>query len=221
VAATDDGPAAVVCGWLPGSAGGDGIADVLFGIVNPSGKLPVTFPRTAGQCPIFHGHKQGGEVVSYTDTPGVGELYPFGHGLAYTTFEYRALDVPSTEVPTDGCLPVTVELANTGDRAGDEVVQLYAKVWGRGVTRPVRELVGFARVALEPGETKQVTFDLDLAILAYHDLDLRLVMTPGPVELMAGGSSADLPVAASLTLTGDTVVHERRTVFLTNHTITS
>jgi beta-glucosidase len=221
VAATDDGPAAVVCGWLPGSAGGEGIADVLFGIANPSGKLPVTFPRTAGQCPIFHGHKQGGEVVSYTDTPGVGELYAFGHGLAYTTFEYRRLDVPSTELPTHGRMPVTVEVANTGDRAGEEVVQLYARVWGRQVTRPVRELVGFARCALEPGEAKRVTFDLDLAILAYHDRGMRLVVTPGPVELMAGGSSADLPVAASLTLTGDTVVHERRTVFLTNHTITS
>jgi beta-glucosidase len=221
VSAAADGPAAVVCAWLPGSAGGEGIADVLFGVVNPSGKLPVTFPRTAGQCPIFHGHKQGGAVISYTDTPGVGELYPFGHGLSYTTFEYRALDVPCTEVPADGRIPVTVEVANTGDRAGDEVVQLYAKVWGRRVTRPVRELVGFARVALGAGETKRVTFDLDLAILAYHDLDMRLVTTPGPIELMAGGSSADLPVSASLSITGDTVVHERRVVFLTHHTIAS
>ena len=118
------------------------------------------------------------------------------------------------------CVPVTVELANTGDRAGEEVVQLYAKVWGRSVTRPVRELVGFARVALEPGETKRVTFDLDLAILAYHDLDLRLVMTPGPVELMAGVSSADLPVSVDLVLTGATTVHPRRTAFLTPHTVT-
>jgi beta-glucosidase len=221
VAATDDGPAAVVCAWLPGSAGGDGIADVLFGVANPSGRLPVTFPRAAGQCPIFHGHKQGGEVISYTDSPGEGELYPFGHGLSYTTFEYRSLDVPSTEPPTDGRVPVTIDVANTGDRAGEEVVQLYAKVWGRKVTRPVRELVGFARVALEPGEAKRVTFDLDLAILAYHDVGMRLVVTPGPVELMAGGSSADLPVAASLTLTGGTVEHQRRTVFLTDHAISS
>lgn len=220
VAAGDRGPDAVLCAWLPGSAGGEGIADVLFGAVCPSGKLPVTFPRSGGQCPIFHGHKQGGEVISYTDLPGPDALYPFGHGLSYTTFEYLSLTTPTDNLPTTGTVPVTVEVENTGTRAGEEVVQLYAKLWGRKVTRPVRELVGFARVALEPGETRRVTFDLDLAILAYHDLDMRLVVTPGPVELMAGGSSAELPVSVTLACTGDTVVHERRTVFLTSCRIT-
>ena len=125
------------------------IADVLFGLENPSGRVPITIPRTAGQCPIFHGYKHGSEPSTYTDLDDSGPAYAFGHGLSYTTFEYRSLTVDSAEVDADGTVEVRVEVANTGDRSGEEVVQLYARIRRRGVTRPVRELVGFDRVALE------------------------------------------------------------------------
>jgi beta-glucosidase len=216
ITASDDGPAAVLWTGLPGSVGGVGVADVLFGEQNPSGRLPITFPRTAGQCPLYHGIKQGGSVTRYTDLPDLGPAYPFGHGLSYTTFEYRSINLSSSEVPADGVVSVTIEVENTGDREGHEVVQLYTRVSHRRVTRPERELVGFARVPLAPGETAQVTFELDVRILAYYDLDMRLVMTPGPVELMAGRSALDLPLSAPLTVTGAPIALERRTTFLTD-----
>ena len=158
VSVAEGGPAAVVCMWLPGSAGGEGIADVLFGIENPSGKLPVTFPRTAGQCPIFYSHKQGGEPATYTDLADNGPLYPFGHGLSYTTFQYRTIEAGSTEMSTTGTVSVTVEVANSGSRAGEEVVQLYARLSAPRVSRPVRELVGFttSRARTRRGEARDL-----------------------------------------------------------------
>ena len=198
IMAGDGGPAAVLCAWLPGSVGGVGVADVLFGLQNPSGRLPMTFPRSAGQCPLYHGVTQGGAVSVYTDLSDQGPAYPFGHGLTYTTFEYRSLELGSSEVSPNGIVPVTVEVENTGDRHGHEVVQLYASLSGRRVTRPERELVGFARVPLAPGKTVKVTFELDMRILAYYDVDMRLVMTPGQVELMAGPSALDLPLTTKV-----------------------
>ena len=129
VYAEDGGPAAVIYAYQPGSVGGVAIADVLFGIENPSGRIPITIPRTAGQCPIFHGHKHGGEPSTYTDIEDSGPAYPFGHGLSYTTFEYRSISPGCRRGrPPTAHVQVQVEVANTGDRAGEEVVQLYASI---------------------------------------------------------------------------------------------
>ena len=192
---------------------------MLFGIENPSGRVPITIPRTAGQCPIFHGYKNGSDPSTYTDLDDSGPAYAFGHGLSYTTFEYRSIAVDSSEVEVEGAVEVHVEVANTGDRSGEEVVQLYASIRRRGVTRPVRELVGFERVALDAGRVATVTFTLQPAILAYYDLDMNLVMTPGDVRLMAGPSSAELPLTTSFTITGEPTTLTSRTVHLTPSTI--
>ena len=213
------GPAAVVHAWLPGSVGGAAIADILFGIENPSGRIPITIPRTAGQCPIYHGYRHGSEPSTYTDLDDSGPAYPFGHGLSYTTFEYQSLTVDTPEVGAGGTIQVRVEVANSGDRAGEEVVQVYAQLQRRGVTRPVRELVGFDRVALDAGATATVTFSLQPALLAYYDVDMELVVTPGEVQLMAGPSSARLPLTTTFTITGDLVTLASRTVHLTTSSI--
>jgi beta-glucosidase-like glycosyl hydrolase len=213
------GPAAVVQAGQPGSVGGVGIADVLFGVENPSGRVPITIPRTAGQCPIYHGHRHGSEPSTYTDLDDSGPAYPFGHGLSYTTFAYRSLTVDRDEVEAGGTVKVGVEVTNTGDRSGEEVVQVYAQLQRRGVTRPVRELVGFERVSLDADGTAVVTFLLQPALLAYYDVDMDLVVTPGTVELMAGPSSATLPLTASVTITGKPVTLTSRTVHLTRSSI--
>lgn len=220
VYATEGGPAAVIYAYQPGSVGGVAIADILFGVENPSGRVPITIPRTAGQCPNFHGHKRGGEPSTYTDLEDSGPAYAFGHGLSYTTFEYRSITVDSTEVTADGTVAVTVEVANTGDRAGEEVVQLYASISRRQVTRPMRELVGFERASLDPGGVATVTFAFQPKILAYCDVDMNLVVTPGEVRLMAGLSSAELPLATTFTITGEPVSLPARTVHLTPSTVT-
>jgi len=219
VYAAEGGPVAVINAYQPGSVGGVAIADVLFGLENPSGRIPITIPRTAGQCPIFHGHKHGGQPSTYTDLEDSGPAYPFGHGLSYTTFEYRCMTVDRAEVAAEGSVQVEVEVANTGDRSGEEVVQLYASIRRRGVTRPVRELVGFDRVALEAGAVATVTFTLQPAILAYYDVDMKLVVTPGAVRLMAGPSSARLPLTTTFAITGEPITLTSRTVHLTRSSI--
>ena len=216
VLAEDGGPAAVIHAYQPGSVGGVAIADVLFGIENPSGRVPVTIPRTAGQCPIYHGYKNGSDPSTYTDLDDSGPAYAFGHGLSYTTFEYLSIDVDAPEVDMTGSVDVNVRVANTGDRSGEEVVQLYASIRRRGVTRPVQELVGFHRVSLEPGEEAIATFTLEPGILAYYDTDMNLVVTPGEVHLMAGPSSASLPLTTTFMIIGDPALLESRTVHLTS-----
>jgi beta-glucosidase len=215
VLAEEGGPVAVVHAYQPGSAGGAAVADVLFGVENPSGRVPITIPRTAGQCPIFHGHKHGGEPSTYTDLEDSGPAYHFGHGLSYTTFEYRSIAVDKSEVDGAGAVKVQVEVANVGDRAGEEVVQLYASIRRRGVTRPVRELVGFDRVALAPGAAATVAFTLRPAILAYYDVGMNLVLTPGEVALMAGPSSASLSLTTVFQIVGEPRTFESRKVHLT------
>ena len=219
VLAEEGGPVAVVHAFQPGSVGGVAIADILFGLENPSGRLPITIPRTAGQCPIYYGHKHGGEPGTYTDLADSGPAYAFGHGLSFTTFTYRTIAVGATEVGALGSIEVVVEVANTGSRAGEEVVQLYASMRRRRVTRPTRELVGFQRISLEPGGVATVSFTLRPAILAYYDVDMNLVMTPGLVELMAGPSSADLPLKTQFEVTGETAKLAARKVYATSSTI--
>jgi beta-glucosidase-like glycosyl hydrolase len=219
VLAEEGGAAAVIQAGLPGSVGGTAIADVLFGVENPSGRLPITIPRTAGQCPIYHGHRHGSEPSTYTDLEDSGPAYPFGHGLSYTTFDYRSITLDRAEVEADGSVQVRVEVVNSGDRSGEEIVQLYAQLRRRGVTRPVRELVGFDRVALNAGQGATVAFELRPALLAYYDVDMNLVVTPGDVELMAGPSSARLPLSATFAITGEPVTLASRTTHLTRSSI--
>ncbi len=188
---------AILEAWFPGVEGGNAIADVLFGDVNPSGKLPVTFPRNVGQIPIYHARKNTGRppraeekyTSKYIDVPWT-PLYPFGHGLSYTTFAYDSLEVASPVVHLgDISQRVSVRVTNTGRRPGEEVVQLYVRDDVASVTRPVRQLRGFKRVALAPGESKTVTFELGFDDLAMYDLEMRPVVEPGTFTVFVGGSS--------------------------------
>lgn len=205
---------AVVWAWLPGEEGGNAIADVLSGAVNPAGRLPVSIPRHVGQVPIHHDMRARGDrsefYGDYTDGP-VSPLFAFGHGLSYSAFDYGDLDVAtgSTSEPS----VVTVEITNTGDRAGDEVVQLYVRDDVASVARPIQELVGFTRVSLDPGESRQVAFTVDPSRLSFHDTSMRLVTEPGSFMFAVGASSADLRSTATVELAGE-VTEFRRTAIV-------
>ncbi len=181
--------------WFAGTQAGHAIADVLFGDVNPGGKLPVTFPRHAGQSPIYYNYKATGRpptdqkyTSKYLDVPWT-PLYPFGHGLSYTTFRLSGLQLSSQRIAPDGRLTVSVEVENTGSRAGDEVVQLYVRDVAASVTRPVRELKGFERVSLRPGEKRRLQFTLAPEHLGFLDQNMRFVVEPGEFKVFAGTSS--------------------------------
>jgi len=198
--------AAVLMAWLPGQEGAAAIADVLVGDVSPGGKLPISFPRTSGQIPTYYGHKVSGGRShwkgDYVDAPS-SPLYPFGFGLGYTTFALSESAVEQNEMAWNGTVTVRARVANTGDRNGDEVVQLYIRDPEASVTRPVLELKGFARVELEPGESKQVTFELPVAQIGFYDRDLCYVVEPGVVEVFVGTSARDLLEAGSFTVVAD------------------
>ncbi|HEX8068649.1 MAG TPA: beta-glucosidase BglX [Pyrinomonadaceae bacterium] len=184
--------------WFAGTEAGDAIADVLFGDVNPGGKLPVTFPRAAGQEPLYYNHKNTGRPPDpnnkysskYLDVPWT-PLYPFGYGLSYTQFQYSNLTLSAPRIPASGRLTVSVDVTNAGRRAGDEVVQLYIRDAAASVTRPVRELKGFERVTLRPGERRRVTFTLTPAELGFYDRALRFRVEPGPVQVFVGPNSVE------------------------------
>lgn len=183
--------------WFLGVETGHAVADVVFGDVNPGGKLPVTFPRTLGQVPIHYAHKNTGRppgpdkyTSKYLDVP-VTPLYPFGHGLSYTGFEFRNLTLTRTAMTAADTLEVSVDVSNTGDRRGDEVVQLYVRDEVASVTRPVKELRGFRRIGLEPGETRTMTFELTADDLAFHGPDMARIVEPGAFRVTVGPSSAE------------------------------
>jgi len=179
---------AILEGWYLGQAAGTAVADVLFGDVNPGGKLPITFPRAVGQIPAYYYHKPSGRrgYLFADEAP----LFCFGHGLSYTTFAYRNLRLSANSIHAGERVTLTVEVTNTGERAGDEVVQLYIHdVLSKCVTRPMKLLKGFQRIALQPGETKTVTFEVGPTQLQYLDERMQLVVEPGQFELMVGGSS--------------------------------
>jgi beta-glucosidase len=178
---------AILEGWYSGQEGGTAVAEVLFGDVNPGGKLPVSFPRSVGQLPVFYNRKPTARR-GYLFEPAK-PLFPFGHGLSYTTFVYSAPAVTPARIPPDGRATVSVEVANTGSRAGDEVVQLYIRAEVSRATRPVLELKGFRRVTLKPGEKQTVTFELGPEHLSYHGPDMRRVVEPGRFQILVGGSS--------------------------------
>ena len=198
--------AAVVQAWLPGEEGAEAIADVLTGVVSPDGKLPISYPRSAGQIPIYYGHKVSGGRShwkgDYVDGPA-SPLYPFGHGLGYTTFRISDLSVTPDLATWNGAVKVSASVTNTGDREGDEVVQLYVRDPVASVTRPMLELKGFARVGLPAGGSARVTFDLPVGQLGFYDRDLEYVVEPGSIDVLVGTSSADLDLAGSFTVVPD------------------
>jgi len=196
---------AIVQAWLPGEEGGAAVAEVLFGEVNPGGKLPVTFPRSVGQVPIFYAHKPSG-MSSYWYKDYVNEkvtpLYPFGHGLSYTTFAYDGLCL-SREAATQGeSVDISFTLTNTGAVAGDEVVQLYVRDEYASSPRPMKELKGFTRVRLEPGQARTITFHLPVDQLAFFDENLNLVLEPGTIQVQIGSSSQDIRLEGAFEITG-------------------
>jgi beta-glucosidase len=181
---------AILEGWYLGQEGGTTVAEVLFGDVNPSGKLPVSFPRGVGQLPLFYNRKPTALRGYLFDS--TRPLFPFGHGLSYTTFAYSAPTVAPARIPPDGRTTASVEVTNTGARAGDEVVQLYLRAEVSRATRPVRELKGFRRISLAPGERRTVTFELGPEQLSYHGPEMKRVVEPGRFQVMVGGSSDEV-----------------------------
>ncbi len=189
---------AILESWFAGIQGGNAIADVLFGDVNPGGKLPVTFPRVVGQVPLYYNHKNTGRppdpnnkyTSKYLDAL-VTPLFPFGFGLSYTRFRLTDLRLGASIIRPDGRVTVTVDVENTGDRLGDEVVQLYIRHIAASVTRPVKELKGFERITLKPGEKKRVTFTLAREHLGFYNRDMRFVVEPGELKVFVGANSVD------------------------------
>lgn len=179
---------AILEGWYLGQETGAAVADVLFGDVNPGGKLPITFPRSVGQLPAYYYQKPSAKR-GYLFT-SAEPLFPFGYGLSYTTFRYDNLRLASPRIGVGGTAIVSVEVTNTGERAGDEVVQVYVRDQVSSLTRPVKELRGFRRITLQPGETRTVEFDLPPEALAFLDENMEWVVEPGVFDIMVGSSSA-------------------------------
>jgi beta-glucosidase len=196
-----DSAAAIVEAWFPGEEGGAALADVLLGYTNPSGKTTVTFAQSAGVQPYFYNQKRLARGVP--EQPAVEPVFPFGHGLSYTTFEYADLVLSSDEVPVDGEFAVRFTVTNTGHRAGTEVAQLYLRDDVGTITRPVRELEGFARLALEAGETTEVMLGVPVDLLAFTGPDYRRIVEPGAITVMVGASSTDIRLTGTLVLTGE------------------
>ncbi len=211
--------AAILLAWVPGDAGPEAITDVLTGASDASGRLPVTMPRHVGQVPLtYRHHPTGGRsnpLGDHVDGP-TSPLWPFGFGLSYTRIELSDLRLDRTLVPTrDGEVTVEVDVVNIGGSAGDEVVQLYVRDEEATVARPVRELRGFRRVHLQPGERRTVEFTLHAEQFAYTGADMRRVIEPGRVGIFVGRSSDDLPLCATIELTGPVIDLAVRRRFLT------
>ena len=187
--------------WAPGTEAGHAVADVIFGDVNPSAKLTTTFPRSIGQVPLYYNHKNTGRphgeyepfrkfVTAYLDEIN-GPLYPFGFGLSYTTYEYSPVTLSTSEMPVNGSVTASVTVKNTGDRDGDEIVQLYIHDIYATSTRPVKELKGFKKVHIAAGQSAQVDFTITAEELSYYNHDLEWVCEPGDFEIMVGPNSRD------------------------------
>ena len=188
---------AILEAWFPGVQAGNSVADVLFGKVNPGGKLPVSFRVNVGQVPIYYNHEPTGRPCDpgvkwdsrYRDLNTCDPLYPFGYGLSYTTFDVSNLQLSSGTMPKNGHITVTADVTNTGSRAGDEVVQLYIHDPVASIEQPVRRLRGFERVTLAPHETKTVTFRLDRSDVGFYDNEGNFVVEPGEIDVYVGDSS--------------------------------
>jgi beta-glucosidase len=183
--------------WFPGVQAGNAVADVVFGKVNPGGKLPVSFPRRLGQVPIYYNHERTGRPCNpdvkwnsrHRDIPSCSPLYEFGYGLSYTTFEISNLQLSSSSISRHGSVTASVTVKNTGARVGDEVVQLYIHDPVASISQPVRRLRGFERVTLNPGQPRTITFKLDRSDFGFYDNRGRFVVEPGEIDVYAGNSS--------------------------------
>jgi beta-glucosidase len=186
--------------WFAGTEAGNAIADVLLGKVNPSGKLSATFPQNVGQIPLYYNHKNTGRPLAegkwftkfrsnYLDIPNE-PLFPFGFGLSYTTFDYKNLKLSNSNLTADGNLTVSVEVTNSGNYDGAEVVQLYLRDLVGSVTRPVKELKGFQKVFLKKGETRTIEFTLTEKDLRFYNSELKFVSEPGDFKVFVGTNSA-------------------------------
>jgi beta-glucosidase len=200
----------------PGEEGGTGLAAVLTGANNPSGRMPVTLPRVVGQVPIFYGHRAGGgrpmffdDYIDSLPTP----LFPFGHGLSYTNFEYSDFEAHGSSASST--IEVSVKVRNSGDRAGEEVAQLYFRDDVASVARPDRQLIGFARLQLDAGEAKRVTFTVHPSRLAFYDASMRFVTEPGTFTFSVGASSADIRAEQQVTLAGEIAEYRQREIVAT------
>jgi len=189
---------AILDGWYLGQEGGTALADVVFGDHNPAGRLPITVPRSVGQLPDYYYSKPTAKRgYLFSDK---SPLFPFGFGLSYTTFSYTHLRVTPAAIPASGTVTVQVDVTNTGKRAGDEVVQVYIRDEVSSVTRPVKELRGFERISLQPGELKTVSFQLGPEALQFYNRDMKRVVEPGRFTVMVGPNSVDLK-SATFTVT--------------------
>ena len=190
---------AILEAWFPGVQAGNAVADVLFGKVNPGGKLPVSFPHRVGQVPIYYNHEQAGRPCDvtqkfrsrYRDLPACGPLYEFGFGLSYSKFELSNLHLSAPTMARDGRITVSVDVTNTAGPAGDEVVQLYLHDPVASISQPVRRLRGFQRVSVGPGQTRTVSFTLDRSDVGFYDNRGRFTVERGPIDVFAGTSSTD------------------------------
>ena len=212
-----DHASGIVQAWMPGLKAGKVVADLLDGTANPGGKLTTTIVRDAGQIPVTYNHRTGSGYASKTDNLGsviftggyVDEsstpLFCFGHGLSYTTFELSGFSVAETEIPTDGVITVSCKVKNTGDREGDETVQLYYHQKQAHVVRPVKQLAGFKRLTLAPGEEREITFQLHTAQLGFYNENMDFVVEPGAFDIMVGTSAHDIAFIQEIRLTGSTV----------------
>jgi beta-glucosidase len=181
---------AIIEGWYMGQETGTAAADIIFGDVNPSGKLTITVPKSAGQLPMFYNHKPSAQFADYI-SQDIQPLFHFGFGLSYATFKYDQLRLEKEKIKVGESTNVAVDVTNTGKVGGDEIVQMYIRDKVSSVTRPVKELKGFRRITLKPGETKTVTFDITPEKLAFHNINFEYIVEPGDFEIMVGNSSRD------------------------------
>jgi beta-glucosidase len=195
---------AILDAWAPGTEAGNAIADVLFGAVNPSGKITATFPRSVGQIPIYYNHKNTGRPFDGTGFPKFKSnyldesndpLFPFGYGLSYTKFEYSPVMLSKTVLKGEEKLTATVTLTNAGKYAGEEVVQLYISDPVASVTRAVKDLKGFQKILLQPGESKEVSFQIGTEQLSFFNSDLKKVWEPGKFVVHIGTNSSQVQSA--------------------------
>jgi beta-glucosidase len=181
-------PAILEC-WYLGQETGHAVADVLFGDFNPGGKLPISFPRSAGHLPAFYNYKPSARRGYLFDD--VSPLYAFGYGLSYTTFEIRNVRLARKSIRRNEATRLLADVTNTGKREGTEVVQMYIRDRVSSATRPIKELKGFKKVSLRPGESTTVTLDITPDLLAFYDVNMKFVVEPGEFEIMVGDSSRD------------------------------
>jgi beta-glucosidase len=203
---------AVLEAWIPGEEGGYAVADVLFGNINPGGKLPLSIPRHVGQVPMVYNHKPSGNKSHiYGDyvNESIKPLYPFGFGLSYTTFSYSDLEISAARAKANDSVSISCKITNNGTVDGDEIVQLYIRDQYASLPRPVKELKGYKRIKLAAGKSKVVTFELPVNQLAFYNLEKELMVEAGTIQIMVGSSSADIHLEGEFEITETTKIADR------------